>query len=79
VPYFPLGGFSPLQSETLDTIASQLETTAMAVALAWLLQRSPNILLIAGTSSVTHLKDNVAGAGISLSTEIVEQLNTIAG
>ena len=64
VPYFPLGGFSPLQSDTLTSVASRLATTPMAVALAWLLQRSPNILLIPGTSSVAHLRENIAGAGL---------------
>src|SRR5438034_4208073 len=64
VPYFPLGGFSPLQSDTLSSVAARLDTTPMAVALAWLLQRSPNILLIPGTSSVEHLRENVAAAGL---------------
>ena len=63
VPYFPLGGFTPLQSDTLDDVATRLDATPMAVALAWLLQRSPNILLIPGTSSVAHLRENVSGAG----------------
>ena len=66
VPYFPLGGFSPLQSATLDEVAARLETTPMAVALAWLLHRSPNILLIPGTSSVGHLHENVAAASLAL-------------
>ena len=66
VPYFPLGGFSPLQSDTLSSVAAGLDATPMAVALAWLLQRSPNILLIPGTSSVEHLRENVAGAGLQL-------------
>lgn len=79
VPYFPLGGFSPLQSETLFSVASRLETTPMAVALAWLLQRSPNILLIPGTSSATHLKENVAGAGLTLPEDALQELNSIAG
>lgn len=79
VPYFPLGGFSPLQSDTLTGVASRLETTPMAVALAWLLQRSPNILLIPGTSSVAHLRENVAGAGLHLPADAVEELNAIAG
>ena len=64
VPYFPLGGFSPLQSDTLEAVATRLDATPMGVALAWLLQRSPNILLIPGTSSVAHLRDNIAGAGV---------------
>ncbi|MEV6159879.1 aldo/keto reductase family oxidoreductase [Nonomuraea sp. NPDC052129] len=67
VPFFPLGGFSPLQSAALSTVATRLDTTPKAVALAWLLRRSPNILLIPGTSSPAHLRENVAGAGVSLS------------
>lgn len=78
VPYFPLGGFSPLQSSTLAEVAARLDATPTAVALAWLLQRSPNILLIPGTSSVAHLHDNIAGAGLELSDEIVAELNGIA-
>ncbi|MGI5219918.1 aldo/keto reductase family oxidoreductase [Nocardia sp. CA-290969] len=77
VPFFPLGGFSPIQSESLEAVAQRLNTTPMSVALAWLLQRSPNILLIPGTSSVTHLRDNVAGAGIRLSREDVAELENI--
>jgi pyridoxine 4-dehydrogenase len=79
VPYFPLGGFSPLQSDTLSSVAARLDTTAMAVALAWLLQRSPNILLIPGTSSVLHLRENVAGAGLRLSDDVIKELNEIGG
>jgi len=79
VPYFPLGGFSPLQSDTLSQVAARLEATPMAVALAWLLQRSPNILLIPGTSSVAHLRENVAGAGLHLPEDAVHELNGIAG
>jgi pyridoxine 4-dehydrogenase len=79
VPYFPLGGFTPLQSDTLGSVAKRLETTPMAVALAWLLQRSPNLLLIPGTSSVDHLRENVAGAGLTLSDEDLSELNSIAG
>lgn len=79
VPYFPLGGFSPLQSETLSRVAARLETSPMAVALAWLLQRSPNILLIPGTSSVGHLRENVAGAGLQLPDDAIQELNGIAG
>jgi aryl-alcohol dehydrogenase-like predicted oxidoreductase len=78
VPYFPLGGFTPLQSGTLDAVAARLDATPMAVALAWLLQRSPNILLIPGTSSVAHLRENVAGAGLSLSEDDLAELNAIA-
>jgi pyridoxine 4-dehydrogenase len=66
VPYFPLGGFTPLQSGTLESVAIRLDTTPMAVALAWLLQRSANILLIPGTSSVAHLRENVTGAALTL-------------
>ncbi|GAA5197355.1 aldo/keto reductase family oxidoreductase [Rugosimonospora acidiphila] len=77
VPFFPLGGFSPLQSSTLSAVAARLEATPMSVALAWLLQRSPNILLIPGTSSTAHLRENVAGAGLSLSTDDLTELNKI--
>ncbi|WLS48901.1 aldo/keto reductase family oxidoreductase [Micromonospora profundi] len=77
VPYFPLGGFSPLQSAALSAVAARLATTPMSVALAWLLQRSPNILLIPGTSSVAHLRENVAGAGLSLSDEDLADLDKI--
>jgi len=78
VPYFPLGGFTPLQSETLSSLAARLDNTQMAVALAWLLQRSPNILLIPGTSSVAHLRENVAGAGLQLPDDVIKELNAIA-
>jgi pyridoxine 4-dehydrogenase len=78
VPYFPLGGFSPLQSDTLESVAGRLNTTPMAVALAWLLHRSPNILLIPGTSSVAHLRDNVTGAALTLSENELSELNRIA-
>ncbi|WP_308466948.1 aldo/keto reductase family oxidoreductase [Rathayibacter soli] len=78
VPYFPLGGFSPLQSDTLNRVADRLGAAPMGVALAWLLQRSPNILLIPGTSSVAHLRENVAGAGIELTGEDVAELDSIA-
>jgi pyridoxine 4-dehydrogenase len=77
VPYFPLGGFSPLQSETLNSVAARLDATPMAVALAWLLQRSPNILLIPGTSSLAHLRENVAGAGLQLSEDDLKELSSI--
>ncbi|BAL88074.1 putative aldo/keto reductase [Actinoplanes missouriensis 431] len=79
VPFFPLGGFTPLQSGALSAVAARLHSSPMAVALAWLLQRSPNILLIAGTSSVAHLRENVAGAGITLSAEDVAELDRIGG
>ena len=79
VPYFPLGGFSPLQSDTLSSVAARLDATPMPVALAWLLQRSPNILLIPGTSSVEHLRENVAGAGLQLPDDAIKELDDIAG
>jgi aryl-alcohol dehydrogenase-like predicted oxidoreductase len=79
VPFFPLGGFTPLQSLTLSEVAGQLGTTPMQAALAWLLQRSPNILLIPGTSSVTHLRENLAAAQLELSPEIITKLDGIAG
>jgi pyridoxine 4-dehydrogenase len=77
VPFFPLGGFSPLQSAALSAVAARLDETPMSVALAWLLQRSPNILLIPGTSSVAHLRENVIGAGLSLSDEDLAELDKI--
>ncbi|MEU6728845.1 aldo/keto reductase family oxidoreductase [Nonomuraea wenchangensis] len=79
VPFFPLGGFSPLQSSALTAVAVRLDTTPMAVALAWLLHRSPNILLIPGTSSVAHLRENVAGAGLTLSDADLAELDKIGG
>lgn len=79
VPYFPLGGFSPLQSESLHKAAAQLETTPMSVALAWLLQRSPNMLLIPGTSSAQHLRENLAGAALELPADVLAELNAIGG
>lgn len=78
VPFFPLGGFSPLQSTTLDTLAASLGATPMQVALAWLLHRSPNILLIPGTSSVSHLVENLAGAELKLSPATLAELDGIA-
>ena len=78
VPYFPLGGFSPLQSGTLEAVATRLGATPMAVALAWLLHRSPNILLIPGTSSVAHLRENVTGAALTLSGDDLAELDSIA-
>ncbi|MEV4350886.1 aldo/keto reductase family oxidoreductase [Actinoplanes sp. NPDC049596] len=77
VPFFPLGGFSPLQSDALSAVATRLDATPMSVALAWLLQRSPNILLIPGTSSVAHLRENAAGAGLTLSAGDVAELDKI--
>ena len=79
VPFFPLGGFSPLQSDALSAVARRLESTPMAIALAWLLQRSPNILLIPGTSKVAHLRENVAGAGVTLAADDVAELDAIGG
>jgi aryl-alcohol dehydrogenase-like predicted oxidoreductase len=79
VPYFPLGGFSPLQSEKLSAVAARNGTTPMSVALAWLLRRSPNVLLIPGTSSVAHLRENIAGAGLELSDADLAELDSIAG
>ena len=79
VPYLPLGGFSPLQSDTLSSVAARLDASPMSVALAWLLQRSPNILLIPGTSSVEHLRENVAGAGLQLPDDAIKELDDIAG
>lgn len=78
VPFFPLGGFTPLQSSALDAAAAALDATPMQVALAWLLQRSPNILLIPGTSSVNHLLENLQAASLTLPSEIVADLNQIA-
>ncbi|BCJ57203.1 oxidoreductase [Micromonospora endophytica] len=79
VPFFPLGGFSPVQSDTLTAVATRLGSTPISVALAWLLRRSPNILLIAGTSSVAHLRENIAGAGLELSAADLDELHKIAG
>jgi len=79
VPFFPLGGFSPLQSDTLSAMAKDVGATPMQVALAWLLKRAPNILLIPGTSSVKHLRENLAAADLQLSGEMVARLNTIGG
>jgi len=78
VPFFPLGGFTPLQSDTLNSVARRLDTTPMAVALAWLLQRSPNILLIPGTSSVVHLRENITAAALTLSENELSELDGIA-
>ena len=77
VPFFPLGGFSPLQSEQLNDIASELQATPMQVALAWLLQRSPNILLIPGTSSVAHLQQNLAAGDLVLPPDVLDTLNSL--
>jgi len=75
VPYFPLGGFTPLQSDAVARVAARLDATPMAVALAWLMQRSPNILLIPGTSSRAHLRENIAAAGLALPADAVAELN----
>jgi aryl-alcohol dehydrogenase-like predicted oxidoreductase len=77
VPYFPLGGFSPLQSSKLNEVAASLDATPMQVALAWLLRRSPNILLIPGTSSVEHLRENLKAATLQLPSEMVAALDSI--
>jgi pyridoxine 4-dehydrogenase len=77
VPFFPLGGFSPLQSSTLSDVAARLDATPMQVALAWLLKRSPNILLIPGTSSRGHLRENLAVADIELSADVMAELEAI--
>src|SRR5205085_9633440 len=77
VPFFPLGGFTPLQSSALDAAAAALQATPMQVALAWLLQRSPNILLIPGTSSVEHLGENLRAARMRLPAEIINGLELI--
>jgi aryl-alcohol dehydrogenase-like predicted oxidoreductase len=79
VPYFPLGGFSPLQSDALERVAARLGATPMAVALAWLLRRSPNILLIPGTASVAHLRENVAAATLELPPDAAAELDAIGG
>ena len=78
VPFFPLGGFTPLQSAALDAVAVSLHATSMQVALAWLLHRAPNILLIPGTSSVTHLRENLAAAALQLPPDTIAELDTIA-
>jgi len=77
VPFFPLGGFTPLQSSVLDRVAVRLQATPMQVALAWLLQRSPNMLLIPGTSSINHLRQNLDAAGLELPSDAIAELNSI--
>jgi pyridoxine 4-dehydrogenase len=79
VPFFPLGGFTPLQSSALDAAAASLQATPMQVALAWLLQRSPNILLIPGTSSLKHLRENLKAATLQIPSEIIANLDSIGG
>ena len=78
VPFFPLGGFNPLQSSLLNSVAEKLRKTPMQVALAWLLHRAPNILLIPGTSSLAHLRENFAAAELKLPNEAIKQLNAVA-
>ncbi|MBR7827773.1 aldo/keto reductase [Actinospica sp. MGRD01-02] len=77
VPFFPLGGFTPLQSDALSAVATRLAATPMSVALAWLLHRSANILLIPGTASSAHLRENAAGAGITLTEDDLAALDKI--
>jgi len=79
VPFFPLGGFTPLQSAELDAAAAELKATPMQVALAWLLHRSPNILLIPGTSSVEHLRENLAAAALEIPAAVMAELDAIGG
>ena len=79
VPFFPLGGFTPLQSSTLSAVAQRLRATPMQVALAWLLRRAPNMLLIPGTSSLAHLRENLAAAELDLPTDALQDLNRIDG
>jgi aryl-alcohol dehydrogenase-like predicted oxidoreductase len=79
VPFFPLGGFSPLKSSILSSVADRLGATPMQVALAWLLHRSPNILLIPGTSSIAHLRENLAAAQLTLPPQILSELDGVAG
>ena len=78
VPFFPLGGFNPLQSSVLSDVAARIGATAMQVALGWLLRRAPNILLIPGTSSMAHLKENLTATEIALSDDVVKQLDGVA-
>ncbi len=79
VPFFPLGGFTPLQSETLSEVAQRLDATPMQVAIAWLLHRSPNILVIPGTSSLGHLRENLKASALQISAEMLADLNAISG
>jgi pyridoxine 4-dehydrogenase len=78
VPFFPLGGFTPLQSSELNEVAASVRATRMQVALAWLLQRSPNILLIPGTSSISHLRDNLAAAALEVPSDLIAELDALA-
>ena len=77
MPFFPLGGFTPLQSSILDDAAAVLQATPMQLALAWLLQRSPNILLIPGTSSVAHLRENLEAAKLEIPREVLDDLDSL--
>ncbi len=79
VPFFPLGGWNPLQSATLDEVAAAVGATPQQTALAWLLQRSPVILPIPGTSSVAHLRENIGAADLTLPAEAIARLDTLAG
>jgi aryl-alcohol dehydrogenase-like predicted oxidoreductase len=79
VPFFPLGGFTPLQSSALSEVAASLAATPMQVALAWLLQRAPNVLLIPGTSSLAHLRENLKAAELSLPPAAIEKLDAMKG
>jgi pyridoxine 4-dehydrogenase len=79
VPYFPLGGFTPLQSRALDAVAARRGASSQAIAIAWLLQRSSNVLLIPGTSSLAHLRENVSAAQLTLSKDDLDELNAIGG
>jgi aryl-alcohol dehydrogenase-like predicted oxidoreductase len=78
VPFFPLGGFTPLQSSVIDAVAAKLQATPMQVALAWLLHRASNVLLIPGTSSLAHLRENLAAAELNLPEEVIKHLNSVA-
>jgi aryl-alcohol dehydrogenase-like predicted oxidoreductase len=78
VPFFPLGGFNPLQSSILSGVAQRLRATPMQVALAWLLRRAPNVLLIPGTSSIAHLRENLGAAGLELPRDAIVELDGIA-
>src|ERR1700723_453819 len=79
VPFFPLGGFTPLQSSVLSEVAARLDATPMQVALAWLLQRSPNILVIPGTASIEHLRENLQSSALQIPSEVIDDLNAIGG
>lgn len=78
VPFFPMGGFSPLQSETLSRVAAGLNASPLCVALAWLLQRAPNILLIPGTSSIAHLRENLAASELVIAPQLLAELDSVA-